>query len=567
MENETEKKQKDYGVNSQKKRLKEAVATTKKSLIGGIILIIIVIFMMILTVMLLKSQVESVKLLNQYRIGSKALTSAVRAFAITGEEQYLEDYMHELMIEKSRERAIEGLMTTDITSSEWRILDQITTLSNGLVPVEKKVLDMVKSGEKQAAEEIVFGTEYETSVRRISYLTDDIIDKIETRMQNKQDLLVALDIMCVTLFLLGVVRLVRQWIGITRFAENELITPIIKVSEQLTDFAEGKLDSKLELDEDESEVGNMVKSINFMKQNHISIIKEISDILTKMGNGDFKVKVYQDYVGEYNRIKKALHNIIAEMGYTVGVIKTVTKEVDASAGQLTCVAEDLAVASAQQVEHILDFANRMTHIGQEIETNEKEAEEVVKSYQLSNSTLVATQMNITEMINAMHDIEECASQVSEVTAILDAVSYEVSEMQTYIGDRISEAIEKDEDMAAAINQMALVASQIQNALEKSIEFSQKISRAVENGIRIAADSNECVTDVLMSDEETTARMNGLVEKLKQETEGISGIRADIENVVTMIDYNSTISQEAAAVNQEQKAQVESLVELMNKFRV
>ena len=102
MENETENIQKDYGANSQKKRLKEAVATTKKSLIGGIILIIIVIFMMILTVMLLKSQVESVKLLNQYRIGSKALTSAVRAFAITGEEQYLEDYMHELMIEKSR---------------------------------------------------------------------------------------------------------------------------------------------------------------------------------------------------------------------------------------------------------------------------------------------------------------------------------------------------------------------------------------------------------------------------------------------------------------------------------
>mgnify|MGYP006967174720 CR=1 FL=1 len=44
--------------------------------------------------------------LNQYRLGSKALTYAVQSYAVAGTETYYDDYMAELNEHKNREKAL-----------------------------------------------------------------------------------------------------------------------------------------------------------------------------------------------------------------------------------------------------------------------------------------------------------------------------------------------------------------------------------------------------------------------------------------------------------------------------
>ena len=79
--------------------------------------------------------------LNQYRIGSKALTYSVQAYAVTGNEKYYNDYMKELNVDKNRDIAWAGLEGNDITEEEWNEMRQIAELSNGLVPLE--VMDII----------------------------------------------------------------------------------------------------------------------------------------------------------------------------------------------------------------------------------------------------------------------------------------------------------------------------------------------------------------------------------------------------------------------------------------
>lgn len=59
--------------------------------------------------MLNMEQIESTMYLNQYRLGSKALTSAVQSYAVTGEQRYYDNYMNELNVEKNRDVAWAGL--------------------------------------------------------------------------------------------------------------------------------------------------------------------------------------------------------------------------------------------------------------------------------------------------------------------------------------------------------------------------------------------------------------------------------------------------------------------------
>lgn len=71
----------------------------------------------------------------------------------------------------------------------------------------------------------------------------------------------------------------------------------------------------------------------------------------------------------------------------------------------------------------------------------------------------------------------------------------------------------------------------------------------------------------MGAEETTGRINGIVDKLKLEVESIAHINDSIGVVAGIVDNNSATSEETAAVSEQQKAQVESMVDLMNRFKV
>ena len=134
-------------------------------------------------------ELETTTLLNQYRLGSKALTYAVQTYAVTGKQKYYDDYMRELNEDKNRDIAWAELEKNNIKSSEWMLMKQIAELSNGLVPLEEEALKLAGQGNTEKAMSYVFGDEYENTTQEINTLTNDAIQKIQSRVnQSKRNL-------------------------------------------------------------------------------------------------------------------------------------------------------------------------------------------------------------------------------------------------------------------------------------------------------------------------------------------------------------------------------------------
>ena len=83
---------------------------------------------------------------------------------------YKDDYYAEINTIKNRDKALEVLEEEGLEDSEWAILDQISGLSNGLVPLEEEAMAKVESGDYTAAQNAVFGLEYKTSIDQINQL-------------------------------------------------------------------------------------------------------------------------------------------------------------------------------------------------------------------------------------------------------------------------------------------------------------------------------------------------------------------------------------------------------------
>ncbi|MDE6914989.1 MAG: methyl-accepting chemotaxis protein, partial [Lachnospiraceae bacterium] len=121
---------------------------------------------------------------------------------------------------------------------------------------------------------------------------------------------------------------------------------------------------------------------------------------------------------------------------------------------------------------------------------------------------------------------------------------------------------------------AVVAEQVKKLAEASLEAAgqtsdliERTTGAVDKGLQIAKESAVCMEEIQMGAEETASRINGIVEHLKSEVGSIDKITDGINVIAGLVDNNSATSQETAAIGEELKSQVESMVDLMGRFRI
>lgn len=553
--------------NSQAYRLKNIVMKSKGMVIVGGIFLLLLFSIMIITNRISSEQLEDTMYLNQYRLGSKALTAAVQAYSVTGDQQYYDAYMKELNEDKNRDIAWAGLEENDIKAEEWDKLNQIAGLSNGLVPLEEAAMSSVAGGEMQSAIDYVFGDQYGETIQQINAITDDAISTIQTRMERKKNILAFIEIVAAFCFLVSFLVLVNQILYTTKFASKELLQPIINVSDQMTQLAAGDLHSEFHMQKDDSEVGRMVEAICYMKSSLTNIIGEITSILDQMGQGNYQVTIRQEYVGDYQLIRDAFNRITDEMKQTVTTIQEASGEINCGAGQLADAADNLATACTSQAGQVSVVAEHINELNTIIASNKKDAEEAVKISNLSASTLTAGNAKMEELKDAIQEISSCSEKISSIIGAIEDIATETNLLALNAAIEAARAGEAGKGFAVVAEQVKKLAEESSQAAGKTTQLIETTIAAVQNGTTIADEAAANMEDVVMSSTEVGERIQKIVEQFAREENSIGRINDNIAEIAGIVDNNSATSEETAAISEEQKSQAEAMVELIGRFKI
>ena len=553
--------------NSQAYRLKNIVMKSKGMVIAGGIFLLLLFWIMIITNRISSEQLEDTMYLNQYRLGSKALTAAVQAYSVTGDQQYYDAYMKELNEDKNRDIAWAGLEENDIKAEEWDKLNQIAGLSNGLVPLEEAAMSSVAGGEMQSAIDYVFGDQYGETIQQINAITDDAISTIQTRMERKKNILAFIEIVAALCFLVSFLVLVNQILYTTKFASKELLQPIINVSDQMTQLAAGDLHSEFHMQKDDSEVGRMVEAICYMKSSLTNIIGEITSVLDQMGQGNYQVAIRQEYVGDYQLIRDAFNRIADEMKQTVTTIQEASGEINCGAGQLADAADKLATACTHQAGQVSVVAEHINELNTIIASNKKDAEEAVKISNLSASTLTAGNAKMEELKDAIQEISSSSEKISSIIGAIEDIATETNLLALNAAIEAARAGEAGKGFAVVAEQVKKLAEESSQAAGKTTQLIETTIAAVQNGTTIADEAAANMEDVVMSSTEVGERIQRIVEQFAREENSIGRINDNIAEIAGIVDNNSATSEETAAISEEQKNQAETMVELIGRFKI
>ena len=553
--------------NSQSYHLKRIVRQSVIAVVVGAVLLLLSLGTNIWMTMVTDEELETTTYLNQYRIASKTLTYAVQAYAATGEQNYYDDYMKELNEDKNRDIAWAGLEKNHITKDEWQKMNQIAELSNGLVPLEEEAFALAGKGDTETAREHVFGKEYSDTVRQINSLTDEAIHQIQSRLNASKMTMRIFQIFIEILYALSFMYLVYEITRLVKFSRNELLDPIVKVSEQMTELAAGDFHTELSLQVDDSEVGNMADSIALMKQNMTLMIEEISEVLESMGNGNYNISIEQEYVGEFGQIKESFLKICEKMRDTLSTIREVAQQIDSGSEQLAYAASDLAEGSTEQAGKISDLVSLVDNMYHSMEHSANEATETVKLSSRASHVLITGNEKMQELKETIGQISKCSEEIGEIIRTIEDIASQTNLLSLNASIEAARAGEAGRGFAIVADQVKDLADQSAKAAGESDKLIERTVMAVEKGIEIADETAASMDEVMQGAKEATDKMGQMSELLTNDVNNMNHINENIIRVADIVDNNSAASEETAAVSEEQKAQVESMVNLMNQFKI
>src|SRR5271168_2214871 len=108
----------------------------------------------------LNARTQSLLLSIQLAAGTDKLTAAARGFAVAGDPRYRDLFQREILVERSRDHAVEGLQAFGLTPEENELLSRAQRNSDALIAQEEKSFAAAEGKDFTQAMGYVYGEEY-----------------------------------------------------------------------------------------------------------------------------------------------------------------------------------------------------------------------------------------------------------------------------------------------------------------------------------------------------------------------------------------------------------------------
>ena len=219
---------------------------------------------------------------NRFMNGSAYLTNEVRAYAATGIQEHYDNYWNEINNLKNRDIGVANLQEIGITQEEQAMIDDMSALSNELVPLEEEAMKNVQAGKREDAVDYVYGSDYSTAITKINSLKEQFLGALDTRTSQQVAVLTKkTQLIRLEMILAFVIVGISQLISILTI-RLRVLKPVVKVRDQMREISQGNLSAQFTLEPDTSEIGMLTQSILETKRELKKYIKDIDSKLAQM---------------------------------------------------------------------------------------------------------------------------------------------------------------------------------------------------------------------------------------------------------------------------------------------
>jgi two-component system, sensor histidine kinase and response regulator len=245
-----------------------------------------------------KTLIRAIRAANELIGGSDALTSAVRAFAATGDERYRRDYQAELDVIRSRDHAMATLQQLGLTEAEMYRLSLAKRNSDLLVTLESQALRTAGAGDLPGAVALVYGGDYlrakESIIEPIRQARSNIETRFDLQTVRFSEQAATVETVAIVASLLNVATILAV---LLIFFQRVVINPIVTLTTKTKRLVAGDRSIRFGHEDDRSEIGALALTLEQYRRTGEEIQRQrwVKNCLAELDNALQRAESLADF--------------------------------------------------------------------------------------------------------------------------------------------------------------------------------------------------------------------------------------------------------------------------------
>ncbi|MDD4571473.1 MAG: methyl-accepting chemotaxis protein [Clostridia bacterium] len=384
-----------------------------------------------------------------------------------------------------------------------------------------------------------------------------VVDKSEALQGvNKIILVVAILAICGTvLFSLFAFRILKK-----------SLNPISQLVAFADDMGNGILHNDINIKTDD-ELGELAEIFKGTSQKLNSYITEISFILSNISEGNLKVAVENNYVGDFLPIEEAMNKIIASLNQTLHQIRIAADQVSAGADEVSNGAQVLAQGSTEQASSIEELSASIGTVAEQVKQNASNAISANSQMAVVGGQMEKSNVEMDKMLNAMSDINASSAEIAKIIKAIEDIAFQTNILA------LNAAVEAARAGAAGKG-FAVVADEVRNLAGKSAQAATNTTalignsiEAVESGMKIADETAKALIQAVGGAKEVMGLIEQISQASNEQSISVDQITQGVEQIAAVVQTNSATAEESAAASEELSGQASILREEVDKFKL
>lgn len=307
-----------------------------------------------------------------------------------------------------------------------------------------------------------------------------------------------------------------------------------------------------------------VKTIMNIRRSLLNIestMMEVSDSLDLTRHAD------DSHHDEIGKTALAFNKLLAKFSETLSSVNSASLSVSSGSSQIAAGNEDLSSRTEEQAASLEQTSSSMAALSETVKNNSFSATEASTLADSANKLSAENGKSVKNMLETMEDIRTSSGKISEITALIEGISFQTNILALNAAVEAARAGEHGRGFA-------VVASEVRNLAQRSSSAAKEIKELinasvlhVESGASQAANVGENTAKVTSSINQVATIVNEIATSAAEQSRGIEQVHLAIGQMDEVTQQNAALVEEASSASRSLQDQAETLSRLVSAFRL
>ena len=451
---------------------------------------------------------------------------------------------------------------------DQQIIDRLEEALAKLAPMREHVLTLASENQKAEAAHYMEHNNI-LAIQEAQVVLNSLIESGNKKGENLVSGLREKQAMAVfTVIILGGIS-VAVSIVFGVYITRGITLPVTELEQAARAMAKGEFSAVCVAYDSRDELGSLAGDIRSMVNTLTDVIQNETYILNEMAEGNFSVQSERDeyYIGEFEQLMRSMKKISRGLSELLLQISRSADNVAAGSEQVSSSSQNLAQGTTEQAASVEELTGMMSEISDQAYRNSRDAQEASEKAQMVKENATESSRSMQEMVKAMAEISGKSDEIRKIVKTIEDFSFQTNILALNAAVEAARAGDRGKGFSVVANEVRSLANQSSAASKSTAALIQSSLQAVENGRRIANETDNALAEVVSGIDNVSELLFHITDASSKQFDANRQVTENINLISEVVQTNSATAEECAAASEELASQAQLLKELVSHFKL